>query len=333
MKKVRAAITGIGGYVPEDKLTNFELEKMVDTTDEWIRTRTGIRERRILKGEATGTSFMAKKAVNEVLEKTNTSPKDIDCVICATVTPDMLFPATANKISMETGMTNAFGYDVEAACSGLLFSISIGAKYIESGFCKKVMIVGADKMSSITDYQDRRSAILFGDGAGALLMEPTHEELGFMDAIYRTDGSGREFLQMKAGGSMYPPSVETVKNREHFVFQEGKTVFKFAVNKMADVSVEIMKRNNLKPEDITYLVPHQANKRIIDATGTKMKIPPEKVMINIDRYGNTTGGTIPLCLWDWEDKLRKNDNLVLSAFGGGFTWGAIYLKWAYDPPS
>ena len=330
MANVRAAITGISAYVPDYVLKNEELEQMVDTTDEWIRTRTGIRERRILKGEGRGMSYMAERAVNQLLEKTNTTPEEIDLVICATVTPDMVFPASANVIADKVGIKNAFGFDVEAACSGFLYSLNIARMHIETGFAKKVLVIGGDKMSSILDYSDRATCIIFGDGAGAVLMEADEEGNGIQDAILKADGSGRQFLYQKAGGSAYPPSLETVKKREHYVYQEGKVVFKFAVTNMAEVSYQIMQRNGLEPEDISFLVPHQANLRIIDATASRMKLPPEKVMVNIQRYGNTTNGTIPLCLWEWEDKLKKGDNLIISAFGGGFTWGAIYLKWAYN---
>jgi 3-oxoacyl-[acyl-carrier-protein] synthase III len=331
MEKLRAAITGINAWVPEYRLTNQELSKMVDTSDEWIMQRVGIKERRILKGEGLGTSDMGEQAVKGLLEKTNTSPEDIDLLICATVTPDMSFPATANIICDKVGIKNAFSFDMNAACSGFLFALQTGAQYIESGRYKKVIIVGADKMSSITDYTDRTTCPLFGDAAGAVLLEPTTEEIGVMDHILKTDGSGRKFLHLKAGGSVKPSSHETIDAKEHFVYQEGQSVFKFAVSNMADVSVEIMEKNNLKSEDIAWLVPHQANLRIIDATGRRMGLPPEKVMINIQNYGNTTAATIPLCLWEYEKGLRKGDVLILAAFGGGFTWGAIYLKWAYDP--
>lgn len=330
MGKTHAAITGVGAYVPEYVLTNQELEQMVETNDEWIQARTGIQERRILKGEGIGTSYMGERAINELLEKTNTRPEEVDCLICSTVTPDMMFPATANVLSDKTGLVNAFGFDVEAACSGFLYSLSIAAKYVESGFAKKVILVGADTMSSIIDYTDRATCIIFGDAASAVMLEPTEEETGFMDAIYESDGEGRAYLHMKAGGSIKPASCETVKNHEHYVYQEGKTVFKLAVSKMTEASNNIMKRNELNPEDVAYLVPHQANKRIIDATGSKMGLSEDQVMINIQRYGNTTNATIPLCLWEWEDQLSKGDNLILSSFGGGFTWGAVYLKWAYN---
>lgn len=329
MSKLRAKISGIHGWVPPYILTNAELEKMVETTDEWILSRTGIRERHILKGEGLGTSDLGAEAVKGLLEKTGTRPEEIDLLICATVTPDMMFPATANIISDKAGLRNAFSFDLNAACSGLLFALITASKYVETGMYKKVIVVGADKMSSITDYTNRETCVLFGDAAGALLLEPTEEEIGIMDAITGTDGSGRVHLHMKAGGSVKPPSHETVDAREHYIYQEGQPVFKFAVTRMADVSAEIMERNHLAPEDVAYLVPHQANLRIIDATARRMGIGKEKVMINIDRYGNTTDATIPLCLWEWESKLKKGDNLILAAFGGGFTWGSIWVKWAY----
>ncbi len=331
MGKIRAAITGIHAWVPEYRLDNFELSRMVDTSDEWIMQRVGIRERRILRGEGLGTSDMADKAVMGLLEKTGTSPDEIEVLICATITPDMLFPATANIISDKAGIKNAFSFDLSAACSGFIFALHTGASFIETGRYKKIIIVGADKMSSITDYTDRTTCPLFGDAAAAVLLEPTTEELGVMDQILRVDGSGRKYLHMKAGGSVRPPSHETVDAKEHFIYQEGQTVFKFAVTSMADVAAEIMEKNNLKPDDIAYLVPHQANLRIIDATGRRMGLPPEKVMINIEKYGNTTAATIPLALWEYENRLRKGDNLILAAFGGGFTWGSLWLKWAYDP--
>lgn len=331
MKKIRAAITGINAWVPEYRLTNHELSKMVDTSDEWIMQRVGIKERRILKGEGKGTSELGYNAVKGLLEKTGTSPLDIDLVICATVTPDMFFPATANIISDRAGIRNAFSFDLNAACSGFLFALRTGASYIEAGLSKKVIVVGADKMSSITDYTDRTTCPLFGDAAGAVLLEPTTEELGVMDHKFYTDGSGAKYLHMKAGGSLRPSSHATVDAKEHYIYQEGQSVFKFAVVSMADVAVEIMERNNLKADDIAWLVPHQANLRIIDATGRRMGLPPEKVMINIENYGNTTSATIPLCLWEYEQKLKKGDAIILAAFGGGFTWGSIYLRWAYDP--
>lgn len=330
MSKIRAAVTSIGGYVPEFRLTNKVLETMVDTNDEWITSRTGIKERRILKGEGLGTSDMAVEAVNELLKKRGITADEIDLLICCTVTPDLVFPATANIITDKIGASNAFGFDLMAACSGFLYGVTTASKYIESGACKKVVVVGADKMSSIIDYEDRQTCIIFGDGGGAVLLEPTEEDLGVMDTIMKSDGSGRVHLHQKAGGSVKPASHATVDAKEHFVYQEGQAVFKFAVTNMADVSAEIMERNNLKSEDIRFLVPHQANKRIIDATARRMGVGEDKVMLNIEKYGNTTSGTIPLCLWEWEKQLKKGDNLILSAFGGGFTWGSIYLKWAYD---
>lgn len=332
MSKITAAITGVQGYVPEYVLTNKELETMVDTNDEWITTRTGIKERRILKGENQGTSVMAVEAVNGLLEKTNTKPEEVELILCATVTPDMVFPATANVIANKVGAKNAFGYDISAACSGFLYALTTGAKFIESGMHKKVIVVGADKMSAIIDYTDRTTCIIFGDGAGAVMLEPDPEgKAGIMDSILRSDGSGEEFLHMKAGGSRRPATEETVKNREHFAFQDGATVFKFAVTNMADTAAEIMEKNNLSSDDVAWLVPHQANKRIIDATARRMGVGDDKVMLNIEKYGNTTAATIPLCLWDYEPQLKKGDNLVLAAFGGGFTWGATWVKWAYDP--
>lgn len=331
MDKLRAMVTGIHGYVPEYRLTNKELESLVDTNDEWIMSRTGIKERRILKGENQGTSVLGIGAVKGLLEKTGTDPLDVELIICATVTPDMPFPATANIIADKVGAKNSFSFDIGAACSGFLYALQLGAQFIQAGTHKKVVVVGADKMSAIVDYQDRTTCILFGDGAGAVLLEPTTEKLGIMDAILKADGSGENFLHMKAGGSRKPASLETIANREHFAYQEGATVFKFAVTNMADVSAEVMERNGLKGEDIAWLVPHQANKRIIDATANRMGVGPEKVMMNIERYGNTTAATIPLCLWEYESQLKKGDNLILAAFGGGFTWGAIYLKWALDP--
>lgn len=329
-KKITAAITAVGGYVPEDKLTNFDLEKMVDTTDEWIRTRTGIEERRILKGEGKGTSDLVVPAVKQLCEKRGIDPKEIDCLIVATVTPDMTFPATANIACDKLGATNAWGFDLEAACSGFLYGVTLGTSLVESGRYKKVVVCGADKMSSIIDYTDRSTCIIFGDGAGCVLLEPNEEGNGVQDSLLKSDGSGCQFLHMKAGGSLKPPSLETVKAKEHFVYQEGQSVFKFAVKGMADVSAELLERNNLTGNNIAWLVPHQANLRIIEATANRIGLPKEKVMINIMRYGNTTGGTIPLCLWDWEKQLKKGDMLLLSAFGGGFTWGATLVKWAYN---
>ncbi len=331
MKKTRAVITGVEGWVPEYILTNQELETMVDTNDEWIVTRTGIKERRILKGENQGTSVIGTHAVNGLLRKTNTDPKEIDLIICATVTPDMPFPATANIIADNVGAKKSYSFDISAACSGFLYALTMGSQFIETGRHKKVIIVGADKMSSIVDYRDRSTCIIFGDGGGAVLLEATGEEVGIMDSLLHADGSGAPYLHMKAGGSRKPATPETLAAREHFAFQEGASVFKFAVTNMAEVSAKIMVNNNLKSEEIAWLVPHQANKRIIDATANRMGIGPERVMMNIEKYGNTTAGTLPLCLWDYESQLRKGDNIVLAAFGGGFTWGAVYLKWGYDP--
>lgn len=326
--KLRAAITGINGYVPEDKLTNADLEKLVETNDEWITTRTGITERRVLKGDHVGTSVMASEAVRGLLKKTNTDPSEIELVICATVTPDYMFPSTANLICTQVGIPNVGSFDILAACSGFLYALSVGSQFIESGRYKKVIVVGADKMSAIVDYTDRTTCVLFGDGAGAVLLEPTTNEEGLIDFLLHSDGTGQDHLYMKGGGSCYPPSHETVDNKMHYIRQEGPSVFKFAVTKMADVSAEIMERNNLKGEDIAWLVPHQANKRIIDATANRMGIGSDKVMLNIQHYGNTTAATIPLCLHDYESQLKKGDNLVMAAFGGGFTWGAAYVKWA-----
>jgi 3-oxoacyl-[acyl-carrier-protein] synthase-3 len=330
MQKITAAITSVAGYVPEYKLTNKELETMVDTNDEWIRTRTGVEERRILKGEGLGTSDMGAPAVLDLCKKRGIDPTEIDCLICATVTPDMFFPATANIICDKVGATNAFGFDVAAACSGFLFALTTGASFIESGRYKKVVVVGADKMSSIVDYSDRATCIIFGDGAGAVLLEASEDGNGVLDSILKSDGSGKNFLHMKAGGSAKPATVETVMAKEHYIYQEGQTVFKFAVKGMADVSYELMQRNNLTADDIAWLVPHQANLRIIDATANRMGLSKDKVMINIQKYGNTTAATIPLCLWDWEKQLKKGDNVILAAFGGGFTWGATWIKWAYN---
>ncbi|SFT86201.1 3-oxoacyl-[acyl-carrier-protein] synthase-3 [Lishizhenia tianjinensis] len=328
MGKITAAITGVQGYLPEHVLTNKDLEKLVDTNDEWITTRTGIKERRIAKDQST--SDMAAEAVKGLLAKTNNTPEDIDLVIVATVTPDYPFPSTANVVCDKVGMSNAWGYDLKAACSGFLYAITTGAKFIESGHHKKVIVIGVDKMSSIIDYEDRATCVIFGDGAGAILLEPNEEGNGVVDSILRSDGSGRKYLIQPAGGSVNPPSHETVDKRMHYVHQEGKQVFKFAVTNMAEVSAEIMEKNNLSSDDVDWLVPHQANLRIIDATANRMGLPKEKVMINIQKYGNTTAGTLPLCLWDWEPQLKKGDNIILSAFGGGFTWGAVYLKWAYN---
>ena len=330
MKKINAAITGIQGYVPDYVLDNKELEKLVDTNDEWIVSRTGIKERRILKGENKGSSDLGTAAVNGLLKKTNTLPEEIELLICATATPDMLFPSTACLIANKIGAGNICAFDIMAACSGFLYALSTASKFIESGTYKKVIVVGCDKMSSIVDYTDRTTCVLFGDGAGAILLEPNSEGLGVQDTILRSDGGGGEFLRQKAGGSLHPASHKTVDAKEHFVYQDGQPVFKAAVKSMADVSEEIMRKNNLTADDVAWLVPHQANKRIIDATSRRMGVGDEKVMLNIEKYGNTTTATIPLCLWDWESQLKKGDNLVLAAFGGGFTWGSIYLKWAYD---
>ena len=328
-QKITAAITAVGGYVPEDRLTNADLEKLVDTNDEWIRTRTGITERRILKTPGLATSDMVVPAVNELLKKRGISAEEIDLMIVATITPDMAFPSTANLACHKLGAKNAFGFDLAAACSGFLFALTTGASFIESGRYKKVVVVGADKMSAIVDYSDRNTCVLFGDGAGAVLLEPNTEGYGLQDAILKSDGSGAPFLNIKAGGSLRPASIETVTNKEHFAFQEGQSVFKFAVKGMADVAAELLERNHLTGDDIAWLVPHQANKRIIDATANRMGLNQDKVMLNIQRYGNTTAATIPLCLWEWENQLKKDDKIVLAAFGGGFTWGSALIRWAY----
>lgn len=330
MTLTRAAITAVSGWVPDYVLTNKELETMVDTTDEWILSRTGISERRILKGEGKGTSDLCVEAMKILLKKRGITAEDVDMVIVATVTPDMVFPATSNIVCDKIGAKNAWGYDIMAACSGFLYALETGAKFIETGKHKKVVVIGADKMSSIIDYTDRATCVIFGDGAGAVLLEPSTDENGIIDSVLKVDGSGRHYLHQKAGGSVKPATHETVDAKEHYVFQDGQPVFKFAVTRMADVSAEIMERNNLTADDVAWLVPHQANKRIIDATANRMGIGPEKVMLNIQKYGNTTAGTLPLCLSDYEKQLKKGDNIVLAAFGGGFTWGALYLKWAYD---
>ena len=330
MTKIRASITAVNGWVPEYILSNKELEKMVDTNDEWITSRTGIKERRLLKGEGLGTSDIGEKAVKGLLEKRGIRADEIELLICATTTPDMQFPATANIICDKVGAVNAFGYDINAACSGFLFALATAAKFVESGQYKKVIVVGADKMSSIVDYTDRSTCIIFGDGGGAVLLEPSTDGNGIMDAILKSDGSGRQYLHQKAGGSIKPASHATVDAKEHYIYQDGQPVFKFAVKGMADVSAEILGKNNLTGDDVAWLVPHQANKRIIDATANRMGLSHEKVMLNIERYGNTTNGTIPLCLWEWENKMHKGDNIILAAFGGGFTWGAIWIKWSYD---
>jgi 3-oxoacyl-[acyl-carrier-protein] synthase III len=330
MNKIRAAITAVGGYVPDYVLTNKELETMVETTDEWITSRTGIKERRILKGENQGVSVMAIEAVKRMLEKSKTDPKEIDLIIFATITADMTFPASANIVASAIGATNAFSYDLAAACSGFIYGLSTGAAFISSGMYKKVIVIGGDKMSAILDYKDRTTCIIFGDGAGCVLLEPTTEDVGVMDTILKSDGAGEQYLHQKAGGSRMPASHETVDKRLHYVYQEGSAVYKFAVTNMADVAAQVAERNGLNANNINWLVPHQANKRIIDATASRVGISDEKVMMNIERYGNTTGGTIPLLLWDYEKKLKKGDNLIIAAFGGGFTWGAVYVKWAYN---
>jgi 3-oxoacyl-[acyl-carrier-protein] synthase III len=329
MSKIHAAITAVHGYVPDYVLTNQELEKMVDTNDEWITTRTGIKERRILKGEGLGTSDMAVPCVQGLLEKRGIGADEIDLIIFCTTTPDRVFPATANILAYKIGAKNAWGYDLQATCSGFLFGLVTGSQFVECGKYQKVLVVGGDKMSSMIDYQDRKTCIIFGDGCGAVLLEPNYEGNGVIDSVLKSDGSGVQYLNQKAGGSLYPPTHETVDAREHYLYQEGKAVFKFAVTNMAEVAAEVMDRNNLKSEDIAWLVPHQANKRIIDATAARTGIGAEKVIINIERFGNTTNGTLPLCLWEWENKFKKGDNLILAAFGGGFTWGSVYLKWAY----
>jgi 3-oxoacyl-[acyl-carrier-protein] synthase-3 len=329
MNKIHAAITAVGGYVPEYVLTNRELETMVETNDEWITTRTGIKERRILKGEGLGTSDMAVPAVESLLKKRGIGADEIELIIFCTTTPDRVFPATANILANKIGAKNAWGYDLQATCSGFLFGITTGSQFIESGKYKKVLVVGGDKMSSMINYKDRKTCIIFGDGCGAVLLEPNEDGNGIIDSVLKSDGSGVQYLNQKAGGSMYPPTHETIDASDHFLFQEGKAVFKFAVTNMADVAAEVMERNNLVPDDIAWLVPHQANKRIIDATAARTGVSADKVVINIERFGNTTNATLPLCLWEWESKFKKGDNLILAAFGGGFTWGALYLKWAY----
>ncbi|WP_214073115.1 beta-ketoacyl-ACP synthase III [Mucilaginibacter sp. dw_454] len=330
MSKITAAITAVNGYVPDYVLTNQELSTMVDTNDEWITSRTGIKERRILKGEGLGTSDLAVPAVLGLLEKRGIGAEEIDLIIFCTTTPDMPFPATANLFAHKIGAVNAWGFDMQAACSGFVFGLATGAQFIETGMHKKVLVVGADKMSSIVDYQDRATCIIFGDGAGCALLEPSTDGYGVLDSVLKSDGSGIPFLHMKAGGSVKPATHATIDAREHYAYQEGKTVFKFAVTSMADVAAEVMERNNLTSEDIAWLVPHQANKRIIDATANRCGVSEDKVIVNIERYGNTTNATIPLCLWEWESKFKKGDNLILAAFGGGFTWGAMYIKWGYN---
>ena len=327
----RAMITGVGVYYPDYILTNEELSRMVDTSDEWIMTRVGIKERRIMKDPAKGSAWMGARAVEQLLEKTGTKPEEVDLLVCATVTPDMHFPANAQVIADMVGIKHAFGFDLNAGCSGFLYGLVTASQFVESGRYKKVVLVGAEKMSVITDYTDRKTCPLFGDAAGAVLLEPTFDEVGMMDHILRSDGMGRDHLFMKAGGSLNPPTIETVTNREHYIYQDGQFVFKHAVTNMADTAAEIMEKNGLKPEDVAWLVPHQANLRIIDATGRRMGLEPSKVMINIQKFGNTTSATIPLCLYEWENQLHRGDNLILAAFGAGFTWGAVWLKWAYDP--
>jgi len=331
MNKFRAAITGIGAYLPDYRLTNEELSTLVETSDEWIMQRIGIKERRILKEEGMATSDMGTAAIKELLEKTGTNPEDIELLICATITPDSPLPATANIICNKAGLKNAWSFDLVAACSGFVFALTTGAKFIESGQYKKVIVLGADMMSSITNYKDRTTCPLFGDGAAAVLLEPTTEDLGIIDHFNRVDGSGSQFLQIKSGGSLRPATCETIENDEHFVYQEGQTVFKMAVSNMADVATKMMEKHQITGDDLNWLVPHQANMRIIDAVGRRMGINKEQVMVNIQNYGNTTAATIPLCLYDYESKLKKGDNVIMVAFGAGFTWGTVYLKWAYDP--
>ena len=330
MTNINAVITGISASVPDYILTNEELSKMVDTTDEWIMSRVGIKERRILKGEGVGISVLGTNAVKDLLEKTNTKPEEVDAVVFATTTPDHPFPSSASIVAENCGIKNAFCFDMEVACSGFVFGLEVCSSFIKTGKYKKVILLAGDKMSSVTNYTDRTTCPLFGDGCGAVMMEPTEEEYGVMDAILKTDGVGYGPLHMKAGGSKYPASIDTVENNEHTVYQEGQTVYKYAVTRMSQVSVDIMKQNNLSAEDVDWFVPHQANVRIIDAAVSRAGVAPEKVMINIQKYGNTSAATIPLCLWEWEDRLKKGDNIILTAFGGGFSWGSVYLKWGYD---
>lgn len=327
---IKAAITAVGGYVPEYVLSNKELSTMVETNDEWITSRTGIKERRILKGEGKGLSDMCVEAANQILKKRGIKAEELDMVIIGTITGDYVFPSTSNVVCDKIGAKNAWGFDLSAACSGFIYALATGAQFIETGRYKKILVIGGDKMSSIIDYTDRATCIIFGDGAGAVLLEPTQENFGVKDFILKADGAGRSYLCMQAGGSVLPPSHETINERKHYVYQEGQTVFKFAVKGMADVTAEILEKNNLKSEQIDWLVPHQANKRIVDATASRIGLQEEKIMMNIERYGNTTAGTIPLLLWDYEKQLKKGDNLIISAFGGGFTWGSIWVKWAYD---
>ena len=333
MKKIRAAITGVGAYLPEYILDNEELSRMVDTSDEWITTRIGVKTRHILKGEGLGSSYMGVRAVRQLLEKTNTNPEDVDMLICATVTPDMKFPATANTIAYETGIINAFSFDLTAACSSFLYGMQTAASYIESGRCKKVVLVGADKMSSITNYKDRATCPIFGDAAAAVMMEPCDEEYGLQDSILRTDGIGGQYLYLKTSGSKYPVTCESLERGEQYTYQDGPPVYKYAVSKMSSTTQELMDKNHLTVGDIKYLVPHQANKRIIEAVAQRLNFPEEKCMINIQRYGNTTSATLPLCLWDYEKYLNRGDKLLFTTFGGGFTWGSIYLVWAYNGKS
>lgn len=329
MGNIGAAITGVAGYVPDYILTNEELEKMVDTNDEWIRTRTGISERRILKGEGLGTAYLGTEAVRSLLEKTGTEPSEVDAIICATVTPESFFPSTANLVCHNLGIKGAMSFDMAAACSGFVYALETGNSFIKSGSHKKVVVIGADKMSSIIDYSDRNTCILFGDGAGAVLLEPSQDENGIKDAILKSDGVGKDFIYLKGGGSAYPPTHETIDRGYHNFFQDGRSVFKYAVTNMADVAVEIMDKNGLKGDDVAYLIPHQANMRIIEAIANRMEVSMDKVTVNIAKYGNTTAATIPLCIWEWEEKFKKGDNIILAAFGGGFTWGSVYIKWAY----
>lgn len=330
MDKLNAVITGIGGYVPEDVITNADMEKLVDTSDEWITTRVGIKERRILRGEGRGLSYMGIRAVNQLLEKTGTDPKEIEVILCATTTPDYAFPTTASIIGHETGCHAAATFDVQAACSGFIYGLEIASNFIRSGRYKKVILVSGDKMTSITDYTDRNTAPLFGDGCAAVLLEPTMENVGMIDSILRTDGVGLEHLHMKGGGSAYPSSYETVDKRMHYVWQDGRVVFKYAVSYMADVAAELVARNGLTNKDLNWVIPHQANLRIIDAAARRLGVSNDQVMVNIQKYGNTSAGSIPLCLWEWEEKLKKGDNMILAAFGAGFTYGAMYMKWGYD---
>ncbi|KAA6343822.1 3-oxoacyl-[acyl-carrier-protein] synthase 3 [termite gut metagenome] len=330
MEKINAVITGVGGYVPSYVLTNDEISKMVDTDDEWIMTRVGIKERRILNEEGLGSSYMARKAAKQLIQRTETNPDDIDLLIIATSTPDYIFPSTASILCDKLGLKNAFAFDMQAACSGFLYAIETAAAFIRSGRYKKIVVVGVEKMSGVTDYRDRATCPLFGDGAAAVMIEPTNEEYGIIDAYLRTDGKGLPFLHLKAGGSVCPPSYFTIDNRMHYLYQEGRTVFKYAVSCMPDACAEIIERNGLSKEDITWVIPHQANKRIIDAVANRLDIPMEKIMVNIDHYGNTSAATLPLCLWDFEEKLKKGDNVIFTSFGAGFTWGAVYVKWGYD---